>query len=199
MSILDGLPSSPLEATGALALVAPMLEQVLNELALSPKEQSVLELLRKGLSLGDICGVTEQERDALFLQGYRLIQIGQIAKARDTFLTLFQLEPLDARVLYALASTFQLEGDVSKAAKLYIYFLALDATNPEGYLRLGECFLAAKEYDNAYNCFHFVQKSKAVCNTSDKAVAYAVKMMDEVKTRRNQKTAARPRVNKKER
>ncbi|KQT54066.1 hypothetical protein ASG43_00015 [Aureimonas sp. Leaf454] len=32
--------------------------------------------------------------------------------------------------------------------------LAQDATNPLGYLRLGECLIAAREYDQAYGALH---------------------------------------------
>ena len=114
-----------------------------------PAAAKAFELMREGLSLADIIGITKQQRDALLAQGGRLLQLGEIGKARDVFLQLYRLEYTDERAIYGLATTYQLEGDFATAAKLYVMFMAYDATNPEGHLRLAECLLGAKEYEKA--------------------------------------------------
>jgi len=184
MSILDGMPSSEAELKTAMAIADPAIERFLGELNLTPRQQSVIDLLKEGFSLADIYRISREERDALFLKGGRLIQVGHFQKARDCLTYLYQLEPLDARVIYAIAVTYQAEGDVSRAAKLYVQFLALDATNAEGYLRLGECLMAAGEYDDAADSFKIAKAECERGNGTRSAAALADKMLAELRVRR---------------
>jgi Flp pilus assembly protein TadD len=176
-SILDGMPSSEAELAAAMEFANPMVEQFLNGMKFNPRQQSVIDLVRQGLSLADIFQVTQRERDAVFLVACRQIQAGNIGKARDSLISLYQLEPLDARVIYALAVTYQVEGNFSIAANLYISFLALDATNAEGYLRLGECFLAAREYEHAQQSFEFAKTECERGNGNSVAAGHAARML----------------------
>ncbi|MEJ1160515.1 hypothetical protein [Prosthecomicrobium sp. N25] len=164
MSILDGLPSSPAEWENAMGIMVPRMAEFLEKADLTPRQRSVIEHMRDGMSLGEILGFKPEHRDALFVQSYRLLEAGEPAKARDVLTVLYQLEPLDARTIFALAGTYQLQGDYATAGKLYVHFLALDATNGAGHLRLGECFLANQEYESAGDCFtnarDFANRSK---------------------------------------
>ena len=182
MSILDGMPSSTEELMATFQTAGALVNQILGELKLEPKEQSVIDLMNNGHSLATIFDITKQERDALFVKGCRLIQIGQTKRARDFLTVLYQLEPLDERVIYALASTFQIEGDMSRAAKLYIFFLALDASNAEGWLRLGECLKAAEENDQALECFQIAHNECARGNGSERAANYAAKTIADIQS-----------------
>jgi tetratricopeptide (TPR) repeat protein len=176
MSILDGIPTEA-DLMRATERVAPLLDKLMVDAKLSERDASILELMKEGLSLGDIVGITKDQRGALLVQAGRFIQVGDIGKARDVLFKLYQFEPLDERTIYALATTYQLEGNFALAAKLYVFFLALDATNPEGHLRLGECFLAAKEYENAEDSFIIARELAK--DAADKAcVDYATKMLD---------------------
>jgi tetratricopeptide (TPR) repeat protein len=160
MSILDGMPSSQAEFHEILELAAPIAQRVIDAMNLSPKAQSIMKLMREGMSLADICGITKEERDALFMKGCNLLRAGNIQEGRDWLTFVHHLEPLDARVIYAIAASYQAEGNVAVAGKLYVHFIALNAANPEGHLRLGECFLSAREYDLAIE--HF-QIAKDLC------------------------------------
>lgn len=123
-----------------VAEMAPELEEGARQL---------LEATRDGLSLGDVLGVSKEQKQALLDLGCGLAQAGQLEKACDVLLRLVQLDPLEERAIYALGTVCQTRGELHKAAQLYLQFLALDATNPIGYLRLGECLLAAKEFAQA--------------------------------------------------
>lgn len=153
MPILDGMISNQAELDKAFAAGAPFAAEMLAKLDLNEKTRSVLDLMKEGLSLGDVIGITKEHRDALLVNAGRLMQAGEMGKARDALVVLYQLEPLDERTIYMLAATYQAQGDFATAAKLYVNFLALDATNPEGYLRLGECHLGARELKEADDCF----------------------------------------------
>lgn len=153
MSIIDGLPSTIEELQRAMNFAVPIVSNVLAKMNLTPRQRSIINLMNEGVPLADILEISKQQRDAIFLKGCQLFQFKEYERARDLLTVLYQLQPLDARVIYLLAAIFQVQGDVATAAKLLIYFLALDATNPDGYLRLGECFLAAKEFDKAASTF----------------------------------------------
>jgi tetratricopeptide (TPR) repeat protein len=183
MSILDGMPKDEAELRRAIAFAVPIVEGAVREMKLPERILSVLDELKDGLSLADIMGITKEQRDGLLAHGMRLLQLGEIAKAREVLIPLQQLEPMDERTIYALATSYQLEGNYSIAGKLYVYFLALDATNPEGHLRLGECFLGAKEYDNAEESFDLAlafakDAGDAAC------IAHATKMLEMTRTAR---------------
>jgi tetratricopeptide (TPR) repeat protein len=183
MSILDGMPSSEADLKKAMEFVAPHIDKMIAESGLTEREQSVFELMKEGLSLGDIYGITKEQRDALLVHAGRFLKAGDIQKARDILLKVYQFEPTDERAIYALATTFQLEGNFSAAGKLYLAFLALDATNPEGHLRLGECFLGAKEYDNAESEFRIARNFAS--SAGDAAcIAHATKMLEIASDRR---------------
>lgn len=183
MSILDGMPSNEQQLNDALKFAEPIVNQAIEKMGLTERQQGVLKLMEEGLSLADILGITKQQRDALLAQGGRLLQVGDIEKARDVLIMLYQLEPLDERTIYLLAATYQAEGDFKSAARIYVLFIALDATNPLGFLRLGECFLGAKEYDNAEGMFEQAMKEGQRKNDAAN-VAHAEKMLSISRERR---------------
>lgn len=177
MSILDGMISNQADLDAALVKAAPMAAEMFSKLQLNERTRSAIDLMNEGLSLGDIVGIKKDHRDALLVTAGRLMQAGDLAKAKDTLMMLHIIEPLDERSLYMLAAVSQLQGDFATAAKLYIQFLALDATNPEGYLRLGECLLGAQEFKEARDTFETAREmARAAGNV--KAAETATRMMD---------------------
>lgn len=183
MSILDGMPRTEQERNEVLAMAAPMAAAIFAKVKFTPRQQSVIDLMNEGLSLADIMEISKDHRDALLLRGARLFQAGELEKARSLLTVLYQLEPLDSRVLYMLAAIIQKQGDLATAGKAYVHFLALDATNPDGYLRLGECFLAAKEYDEAASTF---RTALALCEDgygAPDSLAHARRMVDHLDDR----------------
>ncbi|RVU14209.1 tetratricopeptide repeat protein [Methylobacterium oryzihabitans] len=176
MSILDGMPQSDADMKFIVASASTIVETVLGLSAKTPRAQSILEAMREGLSLADILKIPKEERDALLAQGIRQMQVGDVAGAQATLTTLYYLEPLDARAIYALATTYQAQGNYGAAGKLYAGFLALDATNADGYLRLAECFMANRETEQARACFE-VGKGEAVSAGQADRVAHADRML----------------------
>lgn len=153
MSILDGLPTAPDQMASATRTAEDLAAAFLAKARLSEKQQDMLDLVRRGIFLGEILDVSQEQKDALLAHGLGMIQLGEIQKGRDTLVQLFMLDPLEARAIYGIAVSYQLENQFDAAGKLFLHFLALDATNPEGHLRLGECFLGNQEPDNARSCF----------------------------------------------
>jgi tetratricopeptide (TPR) repeat protein len=151
MSILDGAFSDTKNMQGSIEFAMRMTQEALPNL--DEASRNLIELTSDGTSLGDALGITKAQKNALLELGSRLLQVGQTEKAIDVLMRLNQLDPLDERAIYALGVACQTRGELQKAAQMYLQFLALDATNPMGYLRIGECLLSAKEYAEAYAAF----------------------------------------------
>lgn len=183
MGILDGMISSKAEMERSGEYAASILQATMSKLKFTPKTQSVIDLMKEGMSLGDILGVSQQQRDALFVQAVHFMQHREVQKARDILTQLYQFDPLAARTIYALAGTYQMESDFKSAGKLYVSFLALDATNPDGLLRLGECFLGAKEFKEAVSAFEMAGIAAKRDPSKSAQLAMAEKMLAVAKDR----------------
>lgn len=151
MSILDGAFNDTKTMQGAMEFAQVMLGEITPKL--DAQTRHIIELTSDGSTLGDALGISKEQRAALYDLGSRLLQVGETQKAFDVLMRLNQLDPLDERAYYGLGVACQTQGELHKAAKMYVMFLALDATNPLGYLRLGECLLQAEEYADAYVSF----------------------------------------------
>jgi tetratricopeptide (TPR) repeat protein len=115
----------------------------------SPRQKEILAKLKKGVPLTAILGIERHHRDALLARACLMFKTGQFARAYDLFRFLYVLQPLDARVVYGLAATLQVRGSISESAKAFLIFIALDATNADGHLRLAECLMTLREFDEA--------------------------------------------------
>lgn len=182
MGLLDGLGDGPsLEFRKEFAIA--QFARLMNSENLSPKIKSILQAMDEGLSLGDVLGIKKQHRDALIAQGGALMQAGDFSQAQDLLGMVAMMEPLDERAPYLLGIISQQTGDLGGAVRLYVHFLALDATNADGYLRLGECLLTAGEMDEAEGAFTTGLKFARQAGQADRA-AHAELMLETVKSRR---------------
>ena len=181
-SILDNMVENEEQLKSVMAVASGVTAELLEELGLHDNE--VVKLMKEGLSPADIFGISKEQLDGLFVHGIDLVQSGEFLKARDIFIRLCQLESLDERFIYALATTYQLEGRFEIAGKIYMQFLALDATSAEGYLRLGECFLGNQEYDHAASSFRTARREAERGNGNANAIEYAARMTEHVAERK---------------
>lgn len=177
MALLDGMPKSREELESFLSTLKPLLEEIQKTMLTSKEQRDVLELMNKGLSLGDILGIEKKHRDVLLAHVSHLMHAQKYDEALNILTMLHTLEPLDERVIYGLGIIFQIKENYHAASQLYVNFLALDATNPEGYLRLGECFLAAKEKENAESSFKTALSLSKRGYGKPQVQAYAEKMI----------------------
>jgi len=147
MSILDLGFSSEEEFKEQLQAAAPSVDAFAKETGLA--DNNCVKLLQAGYSLKEIYGLTEGELEALFQSGYQALSVGDVENAKAVFSKLCQLDPLDPRFPFAFAASAQIEGNISLAAKTYLLALSMDALNVDGYVRLGECLIAAGETEEA--------------------------------------------------
>ncbi|MEM7693075.1 MAG: hypothetical protein AAF318_01380 [Pseudomonadota bacterium] len=116
-------------------------------------DEAVKAALSGGATPAAVMGLERQHIDALYTKAYDFLEVGNTEGARSVLTTLLQLEPTNERAVYAMAASHQLDGNLSRAAEIYAIYTALDATNPLGYLRVGECLLGLGEAQTAYETF----------------------------------------------
>ncbi|MEM8575990.1 MAG: hypothetical protein AAGF48_15380, partial [Pseudomonadota bacterium] len=158
-SILDDMTFPDVNDEKQLEVVSFMLKKLLEGDENTPGLGEVtgttktLEKVMEGLTLAEALDLSEEHLEAMYAVAHGYLVAGEPKKAKEAFTQLIQLNPLYERFLYGAGVACQMLGHHAVAAKIYINFLAFDATNPEGYLRLGECFLAADELDESHGAF----------------------------------------------
>lgn len=153
MAILETPYRNAAAMQAACEAMAPLMQDFLDSKAISPRLRSILDLMAEGMNLAQILEISPAHLDALFIEASNYLKTGHVAEAQPLFEVLVRLDPLAARSIYGLALCHELAGDIERAGKLYIQFLALDATHVDGYLRLASCLKAEGNLTEAEACF----------------------------------------------
>ena len=118
-------------------------------------------------------GLKRADLDALYGVAFASLTSGDMQRADDLFMYLCLLDPLEARYRYCLGVIAQQRGTFDLAVEHFINFLALDATNADGYLRLGECYAALGNKTEAREAFEIAAAEAAKGNGDAAALAEA--------------------------
>ena len=116
-------------------------------------QNPTLQAVADGQTIAQARGLTRDDLEVVYTVGFQLMTAGDLSRAEDTFITLAMIDQLEAKNHYCLGVSRQLQEKWLPAFDDFIRFLALDATNPEGYLRAGECKAALGERDEAHAYF----------------------------------------------
>lgn len=133
-------------------------EAMLGEFFTGLKEQGLVEEgaiagVLSGQTIAQVKGLSRDDLEVLYAHGFSMITAGELEKAQDIFMQLCLIDPLEAKNHYCLGVTRQMLNQFRLAQDDFTRFLAMDATNPEGYLRLGECLVALSKPDAAREAF----------------------------------------------
>lgn len=158
----EGLPME------TLTVAAGFLEEFLKETDLD--KHPVVEGMMAGQSAGQAMGLSRDDLEVLYAAGFNQLNAGNFAKAEDAFMYLCMIDPLEAKNHYCFGMALQMGGKPEQAAPIYINFLGLDATNPYGYLRYGECLMAQGDRAEALEAFRLAL-AEADVNDKDPAAA----------------------------
>lgn len=184
-SILSGLPGTEAEVKAQSEYMAGMIREIFgdNEFTRLLDESHVWKQMKEGLTLADILQLSKDQLEALYSVGHQALAAGQPEKAKDAFIQLIQIDPMDERFVYMLGLSCQMLGEIEHAAKVYVQFIARDATNPEGYLRLAECLLAAGEVTEARDTFRTARNMAEGKPEFAVSLAYAKTMIETAEAR----------------
>jgi type III secretion system low calcium response chaperone LcrH/SycD len=120
-----------------------------NGLDQDPRLLAVLD----GQTIAQAKGLSRADLEVLYAYGFSFISKGDTRKAEDVFSQLCMIDPLVAKNHYCLGIVRQMTQHWDLAIDDFARFCALDATNPEGYLRIGECLTAKGDRAEARKVF----------------------------------------------
>lgn len=95
-----------------------------------------------GETIAQAKGLTRADLEVLYAYGFRFIANRDTKRAEEVFVHLCMIDPLQAKNHYCLGIVRQMQEQWDAAIDDFARFCALDATNPDGYLRIGECLTA---------------------------------------------------------
>lgn len=138
-------------------------------------DHPIVQGLEEGRTLAQIQGLSRDDLEVIYTHGFRLLSQGMRDKAEIVFTQLVMIDPLMARNHYCLGLCHQLAGDPGKALGLFEVAVALDATNPEGLIKMGECHLALNRPEDATDCFRIAlaeaRKGNGTADAAERAAA----------------------------
>ena len=121
------------------------------------KDHPIVKGLEEGRTLAQITGLTRDDLDVLYAHGFSLLNKGSYDKAVTIFGNLTMIDPLEGKNHYCLGVALQMMGKHEVARDTFLSFLMLEATNPDGYLRLGESMMALGDRDMAIGAFELAE------------------------------------------
>ncbi|MEM9785843.1 MAG: hypothetical protein AAF801_05040 [Pseudomonadota bacterium] len=159
MSLLDLEYDDPNSLVDDIKEMMPIMDAVIEDVGLT--NDAAMQSLRAGVSPHIALGLSADHLDAIFASGLNYMRSGEVVMAQTVFVKLVTLKEFDHRFWYALGATLQIQGQLAEATRAYLMSLSLRATDVDGYLRLGECLLAAGEFENALGSF---ETAVALCD-----------------------------------
>lgn len=146
---IDMLGKKDLSATmeQAMLLAAETLK------TLGMEDHPVVRGVMDGLTPAQAMGLTRDQLDVIYTLAYRKLMAGELTAAEQAFSYLMMVDPLHGPNIYMAGVVQIAQGNPARAEEIFLMFLALDATNPKGYLRLGDCWLAQGMRDKAAEAY----------------------------------------------
>lgn len=106
-------------------------------------------LLEDAVTLADLKGLSADDLELVYAEAYEKLVDGGYADALDDLLLLVTHNPWDERFQFAYGLALQFLGQHEGALPHYAQALLFDATNAGCVLRMGECFDALGQSEEA--------------------------------------------------
>lgn len=119
------------------------------ELSQEELNHLVQEFLINHKSLKDIQGITDKEMEALYATAYNFYSHGKFDRAKNTFVTLTQLDQYQPKYWVGLGATRQMLKEYQAAIDAYGFSMLLDSSNPKPAFYAANCFMKLNQHDKA--------------------------------------------------
>lgn len=136
------------------------------------KDPALLAVL-DGQTIAQAKGLTRDDLEVLYAYGFAFLANRDAERAEEVFLHLCLIDPLQSKNHYCLGVVRQMQERWDMAIDDFARFCALDATNPEGYLRIGECLTAQGDRTQARQMFDVALREAKKGRGPKNAVAQA--------------------------
>lgn len=132
-------------------LASEISHRVIKDLGLD--QQPTVKDMNEGLTQAQSMGLTRDDLNVIYTMGFQKLTGADFKAAEDVFVYLSVIDPLHAPNYYCLGVARQAQGRFDDAEMAIYGFLSMDATNPNGYLRLGECKQSRGDRDGAREAY----------------------------------------------
>jgi type III secretion system low calcium response chaperone LcrH/SycD len=116
-------------------------------------QESVLELLGAGGTLGDLCEYTDQDYEAVYQLGSNFYSQGKYVEAYKAFGFLVLNNHLDGRFIFSFAACCQMLKRYEDAVRCYAIAALLAPNDPMPSFRMAECMVALGMTSEAVEMF----------------------------------------------
>ena len=150
------------------------------EIDISSPEGLVNALFNHGLTPALAHGITEDELEAVYAQGYQDLEQGLLDEALGHLSFLVTQAPWDRRFQYSLGLCQQHRGEYDSAGSFYANALMLDATDALSAFRMGECLAAQDDRDAARDAFEAAIQLSAIGVDQQQVRGFAESALDQL-------------------
>jgi tetratricopeptide (TPR) repeat protein len=147
---------------------------------ISSAEGLVDALFGHGLTSAIAHGITEEELEAVYAQGYEALQQGSLDDALGYLSFLVAQQPWDRRFQYSLGLCQQHRGEFASAGGFYANALALDASDALCAYRMGECLAGQGDLVAARDAFEAAIQLSAIGPDQDSVRSFAQDALDQL-------------------
>ena len=162
----------------AMTMQAPAMPQ--DKTDISSPEGLVDALLGHGLTSAMAHGITDDELEAVYAQGYEALERGDLDDALGHLSFLVIQQPWDPRFQYSLGLCQQHRGEYASAGSFYANALMLDATDALCAFRMGECLVAQDDREAARDAFEAAIQLSAIGGQQQQVRGFAESALDQL-------------------
>lgn len=98
-------------------------------------------IVNKGMMPGDALGVKDTDAESLYAQAYQMYNMGKYKDARNVFMSLTYINPMEPRYIFGHAACSHMLEDYEDAAIMYNNQALIDPEDPVPYYHAADCYI----------------------------------------------------------
>lgn len=102
-------------------------------------------VLVSGMMPKDALGLSDQQLENMYAQGYRLYNMGKFIEAKRVFIMLTAANVLEPKYIFGMAACCHMMGDFWEAAELYTRCGMFSKEDPVPFYHAADCYMQLKE------------------------------------------------------
>lgn len=96
---------------------------------------------KKGNSIKDVLGISDESAEAIYGQAYLLYTTGRYKDAAEIFKLLIMMNATESKYVMGLGACYHMLKEYHSAASTYMLVSAIDPQNPLPYFHASDCYI----------------------------------------------------------
>lgn len=97
--------------------------------------------IKKGNSIKDVLGISDESAEAIYGQAYLLYTTGRYKDAAEIFKLLIMMNSTESKYVMGLAACYHMLKEYHSASSTYMLVSAIDTVNPLPYFHASDCYI----------------------------------------------------------